>query len=231
MDKDKILEKIKKCLALSRSGNPHEAAAALRQAQKLMQAHAITEADVEGARVRESGAKSGAAVHPARWEIFLSQVISKAFDCRVIFKCGRGQWSFLGVESAAEVAGYAFSVLLRQIQKARKEYIGKNLKRCRAGTKVRRADLFCIGYVEKVAALVDSFAGPNPNDEVLDAYIKREYPELRDAEPRKKAESKESKESKGQKDICDVLSGMLAAKDAQLLRPVGSAGNPAGLLA
>lgn len=32
-DKSKILDKIKKCLALSKSSNQHEAQAALRQAQ------------------------------------------------------------------------------------------------------------------------------------------------------------------------------------------------------
>ena len=36
MNRDDALKKIKKCLALSRSANEHEAAAALRQAQALM---------------------------------------------------------------------------------------------------------------------------------------------------------------------------------------------------
>ncbi len=45
-DKQKVLDKIAKCLALSKSANEHEAAAALRQAQKLMVAHALTEEDV-----------------------------------------------------------------------------------------------------------------------------------------------------------------------------------------
>ena len=35
MNRDDALKKIKKCLALSRSANEHEAAAALRQAQAL----------------------------------------------------------------------------------------------------------------------------------------------------------------------------------------------------
>lgn len=39
MNDQRILERIKKCLALSQSSEPHEAAAALRQAQKLMEMH------------------------------------------------------------------------------------------------------------------------------------------------------------------------------------------------
>lgn len=44
--KDKALEKIRKCLALSKSANEHEAAAALRQAQKMMSMHGFTDDDV-----------------------------------------------------------------------------------------------------------------------------------------------------------------------------------------
>ena len=36
MDKQAVLEKIKQCLALSKSANEHEAAQAMKQAQALM---------------------------------------------------------------------------------------------------------------------------------------------------------------------------------------------------
>ncbi|PCI62013.1 MAG: hypothetical protein COB35_04855 [Gammaproteobacteria bacterium] len=36
MSNEKYIEKIKKCLALAKSGNANEAAAAMRQAQALM---------------------------------------------------------------------------------------------------------------------------------------------------------------------------------------------------
>ncbi len=47
MTRDKALAKIKKCLALGRSTNPHEAAAAMRQAQKLMAEHGLNDTDVK----------------------------------------------------------------------------------------------------------------------------------------------------------------------------------------
>ena len=51
-DRDKIIAKVK-CLALAKSSNEHEAANALRQAQKLMQAHGISDLDVEHVDIQE----------------------------------------------------------------------------------------------------------------------------------------------------------------------------------
>ena len=52
-DRDKILDKIKKCLALSASSNEHEAEAALRQARKMMETHGITDLDIQAAEAEE----------------------------------------------------------------------------------------------------------------------------------------------------------------------------------
>lgn len=46
MDRDKALDRVRKCLELSSSPNPHEAAAAMRQAQKLMRQHSISEREL-----------------------------------------------------------------------------------------------------------------------------------------------------------------------------------------
>ncbi len=45
-DQNKHIEKLKKLLALAASGNPHEAALALRRARKLMDVHGITHSDI-----------------------------------------------------------------------------------------------------------------------------------------------------------------------------------------
>lgn len=56
MDKAKVLEKIKKCLALSQSANENEAAQALKQAQALMRQYSIIDIEVELSAVTETGA-------------------------------------------------------------------------------------------------------------------------------------------------------------------------------
>jgi hypothetical protein len=46
MRRDQAINKVRKCLRLAESSNAHEAAAARRQAAKLMQQHHITARDV-----------------------------------------------------------------------------------------------------------------------------------------------------------------------------------------
>ena len=53
-DLDPIIGKIKKCLSLSQSDNPHEAASALRQAQALMRKHGLDEVAMANAEVGEA---------------------------------------------------------------------------------------------------------------------------------------------------------------------------------
>ena len=55
-DLDPIIGKIKKCLSLSQSDNPHEAASALRQAQALMRKHGLDEVTMANLKfVRQNG--------------------------------------------------------------------------------------------------------------------------------------------------------------------------------
>ncbi len=70
MNRDDALKKIKKCLALSRSANEHEAAAALRQAQALMREHGLREKDVSLADVAEVKVKACSTAANA-WELRL----------------------------------------------------------------------------------------------------------------------------------------------------------------
>ena len=56
MDKEKILDKIKKCLALGQSENEHEAAQALKQAQALMEKYEVNAVDIALSEVSEQKA-------------------------------------------------------------------------------------------------------------------------------------------------------------------------------
>uniref|UniRef100_UPI0020234FC0 DUF2786 domain-containing protein n=1 Tax=Escherichia coli TaxID=562 RepID=UPI0020234FC0 len=53
-DQNKHIEKLKKLLALAASGNPHEAALALRRARKLMDVHGITHSDIAMSDIDET---------------------------------------------------------------------------------------------------------------------------------------------------------------------------------
>ncbi len=82
----KILSKIKKCLALSTSDNPNEAATALRQAHALMAAHGVSTEQITMADIGEASAKSRtmARSKPAHWEGALASTVGRAFGCQLM---------------------------------------------------------------------------------------------------------------------------------------------------
>ena len=145
-DTKRILDKIKKCLALSKSANENEAATALRQAQKLMEAHSISELDVLSAIADERATRTSASNHPPAWEVKLSSLVANAFGCHYFFQqfsfSHFGEWHFIGCAPAPEIAQYTMDVLLRQVKKLRAEFIKTKLTRCALTTKTRRADIF-----------------------------------------------------------------------------------------
>lgn len=220
-NRDKILDKIKKCLALSASSNEHEAEAALRQARKLMEAHGITDLDIQAAEVEEHRAKSGAKAHPANWETMLASTIADAFACRVIFSGGfwkrLGEWCFIGCGASPEVARYAFAVLHRQAKRARDEHIKTRLKRCKVATKTRRADLFSEGWVRSVAGTIAAFAVTEQQADAIDAYLAKRYQALHSLKSRDRNDGRKLRDH----EYDDYAAGHRSGKDAQLNRGVG----------
>lgn len=225
MDKQTIINKIRKCLALASSANEHEAAAALRQAQKLMQLHRVSDTDMLAAGVCESKAKAGAIKNPANWEGALAAMVSQAFGCHSIFQSSwtAGKWVFIGVGANAEVADYAFSVLLRQVRKNRAAFIKGECKRLVPTSKTRRADLFCRAWVQTAANKVRAFVGGESDGEAIDAYLLQHYPSLKKMEMRDRNQGRNLRE----KDWDALAAGSAAGHAAQLNRSVGADTTPA----
>jgi hypothetical protein len=112
-----VLAKIKKCLALARSANEHEAATALAKACELMDQHGIDEEDIGLGDVAEAIARASRTIKPPLWEGMLSATVCHAVGVRCLINRD-GDRVFVGVQSRAEIAGYAFSVLFRQLARA-----------------------------------------------------------------------------------------------------------------
>lgn len=167
MDKDKALEKIKKCLALSQSANEHEAAQALKQAQALMAKHGLTDIEVSMADVDErSGARRMANKLPG-WQWGVAQLVARALGCQH-YKRDKSMM-FYGLGNRAEIAAYAFDVLFRQVNDARRRF----LKTCRARNPKNRtylADKFCDGWVRGAFDVVMDFAMPEKEQKIMEAY-------------------------------------------------------------
>lgn len=225
MTRDQALDKVRKCLALSRSPNEHEAAAALRQAQALMRTHGIGDADVELADVAECRARARS---PAlnRWEVHLSNCIAEAFGCDVFssrnvdFSGRRVRWFrdfvFVGVGGAQEIAGYAYTVLARQCAAARLAHIAKQPKRCLPITKTARGDMFAAGWVLGVSTLVQSFAGCPRNKGLIERHMAANHPDIQVAESRDSTAGRNA-------GLADRAAGFRAGKNADLKLGVGGA--------
>ncbi len=188
MTRDQAIDKIKKCLRLGKSSNQHEAAAALRQASKLMQQFQLSDEDVRGHQASHASANAGAGCNPPLWETRLANIVAGAFGCEVIFSSKpvtrttaggwcvhtgkhKGEWWFVGCDGAEQVAQYAFTVLVRHARRARAEHIAQRLKRCGPRSRTERADLFCLAWVAAVRGKLEAFAGRESNTRAIKAYV------------------------------------------------------------
>jgi hypothetical protein len=156
-DLDRVIRKIKHCLALSTSSNEHESAAAMRQAKKLMDKYRLTEMEVE---MSDVGHTFGAVAKTRlkHWESDLAQVVSDVFDCRAIqyqdVYAGRKRvrMMFTGVSPAQDIAVYAFDTLHTKLTHDRRLFVGglRPDKRRRDGPQVR-GDHFARAWIWAVA--------------------------------------------------------------------------------
>lgn len=127
MDHKHVVEKIRKLLALARSTNEHEAAAAAAKAQELLSAHNLKIADVptdelsNTMRVAEAHQKTRQRLEA--WAYQLAHIVSAAFDCRYYHNPEAGRTTFLGVGPDPEVCGWTYSFLYKTLLRMASAYL------------------------------------------------------------------------------------------------------------
>lgn len=227
MNRDDAIRKIKACLALSKSANPGEAAAALRQARKLADQLGIDEGEVRQADVKEQGVMLLAQAVQA-WEGALAHAVESAFGCELYLKTGyrdaRGlDFSpkrlvvFVGVAPAHELAAYAFEVLWRQCLRQRMAHVKAQPKACKPATKRARGDAFAAGWVRGVAALLGGLQAPAGDAQLVREYLARKYPEMGQAKLQRRDVGRNVKPE-------SFSAGHRAGRNAQLHQGVGRQG-------
>lgn len=216
---DALLAKIKKCLALAKSANEHEAAAALAKARALMDEHGLSMDDVALSEMGEAKAKGSQTQRPPMWETALCMTVRHALGCKVVLS-GDGHRIYVGPGPAPDIASYAFSVLFRQLKAARQAYVRTHLKRCRPGRKRQRADIFCEAWALAVFSKVKALMPAVPLDPLADQYIARRFgDELATIEARKAS-------TKGGRLENDYWRGHLAGRAVDLAHGVGGSAQP-----
>lgn len=218
MDKNKALQKIKKCLALAKSNNSNESAAALRQAQALMAKYGFTETDAKLSDVEEVLADAGSAANPPQYHQMLVGVIKYCFGVEVLYK---QDWfgkyklnvAFIGIGNQAEIALYAYEVLYRQLKKDRSEYLKSLRKSLKRQTKTRRADLFSQEWVNAVYSKVSEFSQSEESKQLVKQYMDKTYGDT--------TKTKERKHKPTKRDIDARIAGREAGSKANLHRATG----------
>lgn len=219
MEENRTLDKIKKCLemAKSKTSNPHEAEIALRQAHKLMELYNLEMGDVLASMAGEVKIAAGSEGQPPTWRVRLAHVCAHAFGTRMLITHSwhsGGGFIFVGCAAAPELTGYAYEVLERQLQKARRDFLAlPPQKRCKRSTKVARGDHFANGWIDAVYHKVDEFAGVEDNvAEAIEAYMAKHHPDLEKVDlKRRKVKARDEGAS---------TAGYQAGKSAQLHKAV-----------
>lgn len=81
----KVISRVRKLLALARSGNPHEAASAREKAETCMARHGLTEAEVEaGSDDEEVQVPIGAVGFEEPWKFKLATVAARRHGCEAL---------------------------------------------------------------------------------------------------------------------------------------------------
>lgn len=237
----KILNKIKKCLALAGSSNPNEAATALRQAHALMEKHGVSAHDVTMADIGEASVESRTMARdkPAHWEARLAALVGEAFGCQmmvshtVFVKGGghvnEGRFIYVGLKQQAEVASYTATVLIRKCKVARQQWLSENFGGVGLGVKgikakkTRMGDMFAEGWVEAIRRLVKEFANPPEVEDAIRKHIDQvssgNAPPMRSIDPKRV----------GKNEYAAAALGMKAAEGERLFRPMETGEAPLAL--
>jgi len=201
-------------MRLSESCNPNEAAAAIRQARNMMKKYDISEQQVLASGVKESSVSSGIDYKPPFWVLALSNIVAQSFGCRAFLSRKEGQnhhFRFIGVGHSPEISSYTFEVLHRRLRQARKDFVW-SLNVETKKEKTRRGDVFAQAWLFRINQLVSAFANTAQTKVAVDEYIQQNYGKTTDLHAKPK--------EMDNPDYDDILSGLRAANEVDLHRPV-----------
>ncbi|MCY9861461.1 DUF2786 domain-containing protein [Vibrio coralliirubri] len=171
---EKQYAKIRKCLELSQSQNPHEAATALRQAQGLMRKYGLTEKDIAFINL---GKTTSQRVIPKVIPVHLTQLICKVgemYRCSPmqVNKAGGSRVMFVGDTYMSGLAAYTYDVFSLKIEEAREVFIETLDERTSQSQISVLADAFCIGWIIEVCSKVETSPLSEQEDEFLLNFTK-----------------------------------------------------------
>lgn len=178
--REKLISKLKKCLALSASPEPHEAAAALRQAQKLMRELDLTEADLLGLELADALVKTREGFGSCRTMNFLTSIVMEAFGVQCIYERNPGSANrlnvrYVGPRDRVLLAEYSHKVVWRAMQGSWDTFL--SLRPHLKGDGGKR-QAFHLGWLVGVREKVEAIVPPEEETRAVNSWIARRYGEL-----------------------------------------------------
>lgn len=234
MELDNVIRRIQKCLALGASSNEHEAAAAMRQAQKLMKEYNVSPEHVGQVVVELHRAKSTSCTKPPLWEQWLATGIAKAFGCKVLLHRGwfdsirnkngdMGQYSFIGPRHQVMTAAWTMDLLRNKIMAGRSVHI-KAMQGCKRAAIIDSGNAYAEAFVMALRRKIEDFAGNSPETEAAIAKMIEDQTGMTQ-EQRDELAKLFKKEKPGKKmaqgTFRDYEAGSKAGRETSLHRPIG----------
>lgn len=132
-ERERLIERIKKLLALAESSNPNEAENAMLQAQRLMAEHGIRQNEVAGSVEKRAEniteTRTDIGCKKCGWKVSLADVIASNFRCEALTVAPNRAFRherrivFIGEEADVEIATAIFSFAVKTAQMRCDEHI------------------------------------------------------------------------------------------------------------
>lgn len=222
MDHERIIEKVRKLLALSQSDNEHEAAAAAAKAQALLSEYNLSMSDVpaeETCSMRVTKTKARTRQRLEDWAFDLAYHTAEAFDCRYLHYAD-GHTVFFGVGADPEVCAWTYHYLYKTLLRMGSSYLrSPQCRRLRASRSKNNARTsYLLGVVHVVAARLRQQRESSPITEAALVPVKEEA--IRAAMPDFKAKTQTPRSIRD----TDLANGMKDGRGISLSSPLNSAG-------
>jgi hypothetical protein len=187
-ERARALSKIKKCLALSASPEPHEAAAALRQAQALMRKLGVTAEEVEAPDITEAVVKTREGYGNCAYMNLMTDVIEEAFGVKAFYSRNPGSANrlnvkYVGPRGRVELAEYTHRVVQRALEDAWTQYLSRHPWFKGLGGKRRG---FYQGWLWSIHAQVSELVPTEREAAATERFIALRYGALETVEARKR---------------------------------------------